>query len=502
MAPPCRAVQIIANSLSDLRPPLMTDLEDVTQRLEALKECPAPEFHTHFSAALRRFRFIPSAQRRACADRFFQWADARAGHAPLIRGYAIFLQAMARFIDEDHQASLQLLTQARPVFAEPDDREGLGLCGMLTGAIYRTFGNFDLALTSLWESYELLKASGQYPIFLAATANSMANINLDLGNLDEALSMFDVAYTESTRADDFYFTIYALQGLARVHMLQERDAEAEDMFRRALELAERHQHPLHISTSLTEYATFHFRRGNLDAAESLSARALAIREHHHLLGGAVTSCLRLAEIHGRRSQWAEALGLLTRALALAEELKVKPKIAQVHLQLSELYEHTHDLERSLLHYRAFHELREQVEREDNARNLADAKAIFEAEQTRKENVIIKEQQAEIQRQNRQLQDTIDELTRARIGRRAKALTLALAIVLFIFQDLILRTALRLLASDNYFLSLSVKMAIIFSLAPINQGIERHLLKQVMQKRRVKEPGASHRSEEQAVEVMG
>lgn len=218
----------------------MTDLEDVTQRLEALKECPAPEFHTHFSAALRRFRFIPSAQRRACADRFYQWADARAGRAPLIRGYAIFLQAMARFIDEDHQASLQLLTQARLVFAEPDDREGLGLCGMLTGAIYRTFGNFDLALTSLWEGYELLKASGQYPIFLAATANSMANINLDMGNLDEALSMFDVAYTESTRADDFYFMIYALQGLARVHMLQERDAEAEDMFHRALELAERH----------------------------------------------------------------------------------------------------------------------------------------------------------------------------------------------------------------------------------------------------------------------
>lgn len=216
----------------------------------------------------------------------------------------------------------------------------------------------------------------------------------------------------------------------------------------------------------------------------------------------MTSCLRLAEIHCRRSQWAEALGLLTRALALAEELKVKPKIAQVHLQLSELYEHTHDLERSLLHYKAFHELREQVEREDNARNLADAKAIFEAEQTRKENVIIKEQKAEIQRQNRQLQDTIDELTRARIGRRAKALTLGLAIVLFIFQDLILRTALRLLASDNYFLSLGVKMAIIFSLAPINQGIERHLLKQVMRKRRVMELGASHRSEDQAAKVMG
>ena len=77
---------------------------------------------------------------------------------------------------------------------------------------------------------------------------------------------------------------------------------------------------------------------------------------------------------------------------------------------------------------------------------------------------------------------IDELTRAKIGRKAKALTLALAIVLFIFQDAILGTALRLLASNNYFVLLAVKMAIIFSLSPINRAIERHLLKRVARAR--------------------
>jgi tetratricopeptide (TPR) repeat protein len=425
---------------------LMTDLEAVTQRLDALKGCPAPDIHTHLHAALRQFRFIPRAERRACANAFARWATDHATDAPLLRAYAVFLQGMDRFIAEEHQASLQLLTQARAVFAERDESEGLGLCAMLSGAIYRTFGNFDLALKVLWEGYELLKASGQYPIFVAATANSIANIALDMGHLDEALSMFTVTYAESTRADDFYFIIYGLHGLGRVHMRQGRNVEAEGMFRGALQLAEQHQHPLHICTSLTEFATFHFLAGNLDEAERLSERALAMREQHRLLGGAVTNCLRLAEIGGTRSEWAEALPFLERGLAIAEELQVKPKIAQVHQQLSELYERTHDLERSLAHYKRYHELREEVEREDGARHLADAKLIFEAEQTRKENIVIREQKAEIQRQNRQLQDTIDELTRARIGRKAKALTLGLAIILFIFQDAILRTALRLLAS--------------------------------------------------------
>ncbi len=460
----------------------MTDLEVVTQRLDAIKGCPAPEFHAHFSAALRQFRFIPRAERRACADAFHAWASDGAPDAPLTKGYATFLLAMDHFINEEHEASLKLLTEARSVFADRSEPEGLGLCAMLIGGVYRTLGNYDLALKVLWEAYELLKTSGQYPIFLAATANSMANIAMDMGHLEEALSMFNVTYAESTRADDYYFTIYGLHGLGRVHMAQQRRAEAADMFRRALELAEQHRHPLHISNSLTEFATYHFSAGNLDEAERLSERALAIREEHRLLGGAITNCLRLAEIRGKRERWAQALPLLERGLAIAEELKVKPKMAQVHQQLSEVYERTHDLERSLFHYKRFHELREQVEREDGARRLADARVIFEAEQTRKENATIRQQKHEIELKNRELQETIDELTRARIGRKAKAMTLGLAIVLFIFQDAILGTALRLLDSHNYFLSLGVKMAIIFSLAPINRAIERHLLKRVMRKR--------------------
>jgi tetratricopeptide (TPR) repeat protein len=485
LAAATRLVQITAQpSIPWYAASLMTDLEDLTQRLDALKGCPAAEFHPRFSAVLRRFRYIRGAERRACADAFFRWADAHATGAPLTRAYAVFLQGMDRFIGEELQASLQLLTEARGVFAERDDREGLGLSAMLIGAVFRTFGNFDLALQMLWEGYQLLQASGQYPIFLAATANSMANIHLETGELDEARSMFDVAYAESTRADDFYFAVYALHGLGRVSALQGKGGEAEETFGRALRLAEQHEHPLHIANSLTELATFHYQAGNLDEAEQLSVRALAIREQHRLLAGAVTNCLRLAEIRGRRGQWTEALPLLTRGRALAEELKLKPKIAQVHLQLSELYERTDDLEKSLLHFRRYHQLREEVEREDGARHLADAKLIFEAEQTRKENIVIKEQKAEIQRQNRQLQDTIDELTRARIGRKAKALTLGVAVVLFIFQDAILRTVLGLMPSDNYFLLLGVKMAIIFSLAPINRGIEHHLLKKMMQKRRL------------------
>lgn len=457
-------------------------LEQVTRHVDALKSCAPQDIHTHFAGALRTLRFIPAAERRACADAFFAWADSPANSSPVKRACARLLQGVDRFISEEHEASLQFLTEARAGFTELGDSEGKGLCAMLIGAVYRTFGNFDLALKILWEAYGVLKASGRYPIFLAATANSMANIDFELGHLDEALSMFNITYEESVRGDDFYFMVYALHGLGRVYMRQDNRAEATKVFHRALQLAEAHDNPLQISNSLTEFATFEFRTGNLDRAQRLSERALAIREQHHFLGGAVTNCIRLAEIHCQRSEWTDARAVLERGLAIAEEVKVKPKIAEVHQMLSHVYEQTNDLERSLIHYKRFHELRQEVEREDSKRKLADAKLIFEAEQTRQENVVIREQKAEIEQKNVELQDTIDELTRAKIGRKAKAMTLGVAVVLFIFQDAMLRTVLRLMP-DNYFLLLGVKMAIIFSLSPINRGIENHLLKKMSRKQR-------------------
>jgi tetratricopeptide (TPR) repeat protein len=460
----------------------MTEVEQVAQHLDALKLCAPSEINAYFPAALKPFRIVAGPERRACADAFRAWAEANTANAPVKRAYAILLQAVDRFISEEHEASLQLLIEARPIFTELGDSEGVGLCAMLIGAVYRTLGHFDLALKTLWEGYGLLKASGHYPVFVAAAANSMANIDIELGHLDEALAMFTITYEESARADDFYFMVYALHGLGRVYARQNKHADAAKVLHRALHLAEAHQHPLQISNSLTELATLEYHSGSLADAEALSTRALAIREQHHLLGGAVTNCIRLAEIHCQRSEWPEALAMLQRALPIAEEVRVKPKIAEVHRMLSHVHEHMRDYERSLLHHRRFHELREQVEREDSARKLADAKLIFEAEQTRKENVVIKEQKAEIQRKNHELQDTIDELTRAKIGRKAKALTLAVAVVLFIFQDAILRTVLTLLP-NNYFLLLGVKMAIIFSLSPINRGIENHLLKKMSRKQR-------------------
>jgi tetratricopeptide (TPR) repeat protein len=460
----------------------MTNLEQVNQSISELKTCQVTDTIKHISRVITFFKYLPRDEKSECAHAFHQWAE-NSGCEPLKLSYAKFLLGLYHFTSEEFEAALQLFAEARRQFEDLNDLDGKAHCALLTAATYRTFGNIDLALKLSWEAYSQLTQSANSPSALAACANNMANIDFELHHYDDARSLFLVALEQSEKVEDFYFMIYALHGLGKVSMQQNQTKEAKEFFERALQLAEENHSPLGVSNSITELANFYASENNLDEAERLNRQALVMREENHFTAGAITSCIRLAEIFIKQLRWDEALHILNKGLLMAEEIKVKPKIYQVHLLLSKIYKAKNDPVKSLYHYEIFHEIREQVQEEDNARKLADAKLIFEAEQTKKENTIIKKQKKEIEKKNIELQETIDELTLTRVSRKAKALTLGVAIVMFIFEDPIIGFGLKVLSSNNYWLSLFLKMAIIFSLSPINATIERFLLKKVIKRKR-------------------
>lgn len=462
---------------------IVSEIEKINKLIDDLKICSLNDIHICFSPVCDLLRFVTKEEKQQYAQLFYDWANENIELNPAKLGYAEFLMAHCYFMNVDHESSLHFLSKASKHFEEQNIIDGLGLCDMLTGAIYRTFGNFDLALKKLWNGFEVLSKSDHYPIFLSACANSMANIYLELNNYTDALKLFTITYDESKNAKDYYFEIYALQGLGKVNLAQNKFTEAKEFLAQALQLAEKNKSPLHIANATSEMANFYFQTGNLSEAEKLNKEALQIRENNQFTLAAVTSCNHLGEIYIKQNRWDEALEVLNKGLALAEKTNVKLKVYEVNLLLSKVYESKKDIPNCLYHFKLYHDLHEQVAQADSARKLADAKLLFDAEQTKKDNVIIKKQKKEIQEKNIQLQETIDELTLAKISKKAKALTLIIAIILFVLEDSVLHFALRMLSSENYYLSILVKIGIIFSLKPIENAIEHYLLKKVIWKKK-------------------
>lgn len=465
-----------------------TNLAKVNLAIAAFQNCNVADVPECFSILSKEISLASKQEQNEKVEELFRWTFENSSEQPIKFCYASCLRALDLFLNEKHEPALQLIIETKKQFEELNDRIGSGCCLILMGCIYHTLGNLDLAMKNMLEGNRELQPE-QCPHVLLAGYQYLGLIYFERGLINEAIHYFKDTFELAEKTQDPIWINYALQGLGKIYLQQKKYPESKKCLEEALNHAEENKNSLGISNSLTELAKFHSETGNFTEAEKLHNEALVIREQNGFIAGAITNYIQLAEISISLSKQGEALTILLKGLQLAEQIKVKPKIYQIHSLLSKIYESNKDFEKCLIHQKLFHEIREQAELEDNARKLKNVQIIFETEQTQKENSIIRRQKAEIERKNIKLQETIDELTLAKVSKKARAITFGIAIVLFVMEDSILHFALDIVSTDNYFISLFVKIVIIFSLSPINKAIEQRLLKKVIKTRKLNKDGS-------------
>lgn len=461
----------------------MSHYEKIKHVLKNIETREASELTADLTTVFEVFPLLSKDEKKECSENFYAWAKERSEQEPLKFAYANYLMAACGYFNEDFESATAYSIEAQRLLDELGDKNGSALCSGILGGIYRTLGNVDLALKSLWEGYEQLNKSGVYQHNLMACSYNLGFIYLELKHYDEALPFFKNIFETAEKLNNNLWINNGLQGLAKVYLAQKKYPEAKEAQEKALTAAEKSNHPMFISTAYTDMANYYYEVGDYKESKELHKKALGIREEHKFINGAITNCIRLAEINIKQSNTDEAISLLEKGLKLAEQINVKPKIYQIQLLLSEIYQSKKEFEKSLFHHQKFHEIREQVELEDAAKKVKNLQLVFEAEQTKKENIIIKKQKAEIEAKNIELQETIDELTRTKVGKKAKAFTLIIAIVLFLLEELIIHSVLHLISDNGFYISFIVKMVIILSLKPIDSAIEHYLLKKIIKKKK-------------------
>ncbi|MCX6352965.1 MAG: tetratricopeptide repeat protein [Bacteroidetes bacterium] len=464
----------------------MIALEKIQIILSDLKNCSPQEFHTHITDFLEIFPPLSRADKENISSDFYTWADENKIAQPIKFCYAKYVLVLNAFFKEDYENTLLFCDEADELFSLNEEDDGLALTAGIRAATYRTLGNVDLALKYTRQCYEQLNKSGNFSHSQMAATYHTAGIYADLHQLDDALELYKSILTKAEILGNKIWVSNTLNGIGKVYLHQKKFAEAKEVLEKALIVSQEINNSIPISTALTDLGNYYLEVGDYLQAENYQKQALEVREQSKNFGGAITNFIQLGEIKFKEGNADDAIAMLNKAMKLAEEIKVKPKIYQIHLSLSKLFEHQKDLEKSLHHYKKFHEVREEVEHEDAAKKLKNMLLIFEAEQTKKENVIIKAQKLEIEQKNVALQETIDELTLSKINRKAKAITLFVTIALFIVEDFIIEHTMHIMSTENYFLSLAAKMAIIFLIKPIERVIEHSLLKKFVKKRKSSE----------------
>jgi len=463
----------------------MKEIDNYNRIMADLKKCPTSQVNKLASEATNIYSLLSKAEQQEAVQTFLAWAEKSKSQQPLKYAWAKFWDAWTDFLFERYEPALGKVIDAKKLFEDMNEPGGSACCLTIMAGTYWTLGNINLTVKLGMEAQRMLVPLGMYEHFHTAVTFVLGFVSFESGNDADALRYFESALEQAEDLTDIFWSCHALHGLGKLYLRQGNNEEAFRKFDRAYREAERNGNALVICNSLSELGNYHFQIGNYEESERFHKQALEMRLANNFIGGAVTSCMRLGEILIKDAKHEEALDVITKGLALAEQIKVKPKICQAHFLLSQIHESKKEEAVALSHYRQFHEIREEVDKEENAKRLKNVEAVFEAEQAQKDNVIIRQQKAEIVRKNAQLQETIDALTMAHISRRARAFTFGIALVLFVFEDTILHFALDLLHSENYFASMAVKIGIIFSLKPISVAIEHYLMKEVLRKKKLK-----------------
>lgn len=87
--------------------------------------------------------------------------------------------------------------------------------------------------------------------------------------------------------------------------------------------------------------------------------------------------------------------------------------------------------------------------------------------------------AKLNDKNVELQNTIDELTKARVGRKATTIVLLVAIALFIISEGVLEPQIEANLGDNVWMGLLLKGVIALLLKPIETFTEKYLMRQAL-----------------------
>lgn len=340
---------------------------------------------------------LPKQDTKNLLDRVQEWAGEQTAVRPRLLGFALFSHGINYLLWEKYDEAIKHHLRAKEVFEQLEDADGIAICHVTMGSAYRTLGEVELALQYLLGAIPQLEKTDSFHFNLSIGSYHAGGIYAAASQFDTAMSYYEKTYRY---APVDYLRAHALSGMGEVCMFQKRYPEAKEYYDRAMREngAENAMH----TRILTDLANWYLQTDDLEEALNYNRRALDMRTRMNFSGAAITNMLNIADIYRRKNKPVETTGMLERALALAESIKVKPKIMDIHKTLSDIYKAVGDVNKAFRHFEKFHEISQEVSREDVKKRIKNMELILEAEHTRKENVTIRAQKAEIDKQHEEL----------------------------------------------------------------------------------------------------
>lgn len=383
---------------------------------------------------------------------------------PEIQGYLFYIKGISFFFFNKYQEAKKYFERVFETM--PNDVHLCGIASMGLGFTYRSTGHLDKAVTNLSSATEMIDSKGVFQVFLAYCYQSLGEIHTSINEYDKAIKYYGNAY-KSRENHDYQSAFFRYHiGLGGCYLKMKDYEKSKIHLKKAHSVNDRSLPE--ISRVENDLGVLYLELKEYDNAENFLSSSLTIREANKLEDAASTSMSALAEVYIKQNRIAEALDLLNRCLLLVDKYQTKWKkinvlklMAIVHTKMK-----NHDL--AVEYYEQYIELYDEIKGEQE-RNIFK----FKNEQIEKQKKIITEK-------HNQLSETLEEIKRLKVNRKAMIFSWITIIILVVISELFLDPLIDNYAYNNL-LSLSVKVLIALLFKPIDGLYENILWKKSLKK---------------------
>jgi serine phosphatase RsbU (regulator of sigma subunit) len=363
-----------------------------------------------YSLLWKRINFLTSKESEFLMERS---ANAT-GFSPLHAAHHYFAEGMYNVHASDFSRALSSLTSAFEIFTSLEHKGGMMASRTAMCICYRAMGQLDKAQNVVQEALNHASAISKndvYIFFKGVTYYQAAEVNVEIRNYEAAIEFFN-AGLEEMENDEMSGRL--LNGLGVVYMNLERWEEAITYLERSYETVIGTDNIMLEAKILSDMGIYYFKNNRFEDSFTYQEKSLNLRIEHNLTSPAVTNYIRMADLCLASGRLEDALEYGTKAVEQSEKLKLYIKLYEAHQVLSKIYEKKGDTDKAFLHYKKYHQQREEVHSQEVIRKMEQLKNQYKVESA--------EQEKEIFRlKNVELKAAMEEITESfRYAKRIQA----------------------------------------------------------------------------------
>ncbi len=360
--------------------------------------------------------------------------------------YAKLNLAVNHFLKSENKEALELLTEVQKFFSNQEKEKGLPVALTFIGNIYESFGNYESGLDFCQKALRLTREQN----YKEGEGDALSVIGLiysRLADYDNALQAYQESLKIREELDDKAAVASSLNRIARIFALKKEYHRALEYYEESLIVRHQAKQFSALPWTYLGMASTYEEMGELENAQEYYQKNLGEGTGDIDKRCRLQCTLGLGRVLFRMGDMEEAHIRLTNSLKQAEELDAKPLQYETHSALANYYESIGDYEKSLNHYKKYHDLREEVYNAEAQNRLKNQQIAFAVEKSEKEkeiyqlrNVELKAAYDEIQLKNIAITDSINYASRIQSALLPQQKTLQKALpqhfILFLPRDIV------------------------------------------------------------------